>query len=180
MQAPRVMQQLKRFEWSRILAIKQISNADQPRQLPKDLTNSLHGRKLQVPTLGCLRCSRDCENSRSCHGKLRPLPETESVARNITAHRGDQDSCTLECTRQHCVSDNAIFKILQTRKSAEMTGYTVHTGASKKFVSGWDRIFDSSDDKPAPKKKKAARKSAAKAAKKVATKAARKAAKKKS
>jgi hypothetical protein len=22
-----------------------------------------------------------------------------------------------------------------------MTGYTVHTGASKKFVSGWDRIF---------------------------------------
>jgi hypothetical protein len=108
------------------------------------------------------------------------LPETESVARNITAHRGDQDSCALECARQHCVSDNAIFKILQTRKSAEMTGYTVHTGASKKFVSGWDRIFDSSDDKPAPKKKKAARKSAAKAAKKVATKAARKAAKKKS
>lgn len=23
-----------------------------------------------------------------------------------------------------------------------MTGYTVHTGTSKKFVSGWDRIFD--------------------------------------
>ncbi|MFN8707257.1 MAG: hypothetical protein ACK50J_11295, partial [Planctomyces sp.] len=22
-----------------------------------------------------------------------------------------------------------------------MTGYTVHTGASKKFVSGWDRVF---------------------------------------
>lgn len=22
-----------------------------------------------------------------------------------------------------------------------MTGYTVHTGASKKFVSGWDKIF---------------------------------------
>jgi hypothetical protein len=22
-----------------------------------------------------------------------------------------------------------------------MTGYTVHTGASKKFVAGWDRIF---------------------------------------
>jgi hypothetical protein len=22
-----------------------------------------------------------------------------------------------------------------------MTGYTVHTGASKKFVNGWDRIF---------------------------------------
>ncbi len=26
-----------------------------------------------------------------------------------------------------------------------MTGYTVHTGASKKFVSGWDRIFADSD-----------------------------------
>jgi hypothetical protein len=22
-----------------------------------------------------------------------------------------------------------------------VTGYTVHTGASKKFVSGWDRVF---------------------------------------
>lgn len=22
-----------------------------------------------------------------------------------------------------------------------MTGYTVHTGASKKFVSGWDKVF---------------------------------------
>ena len=44
-----------------------------------------------------------------------------------------------------------------------MTGYTVHTGASKKFVSGWDRIF-SDDDAPtktkgkAKKKKKAAKK----------------------
>ena len=39
-----------------------------------------------------------------------------------------------------------------------MTGYTVHTGASKKFVSGWDRIFadeDKSDSKAAKKKKKA-------------------------
>lgn len=26
-----------------------------------------------------------------------------------------------------------------------MTGYTVHTGASKKFVSGWDRIFSDSE-----------------------------------
>ncbi|MFM7168966.1 MAG: hypothetical protein ACKPJJ_33965 [Planctomycetaceae bacterium] len=25
-----------------------------------------------------------------------------------------------------------------------MTGYTVHTGASKKFVSGWDRVFGTS------------------------------------
>jgi len=22
-----------------------------------------------------------------------------------------------------------------------MTGYTVHTGTSKKFISGWDRVF---------------------------------------
>ena len=28
-----------------------------------------------------------------------------------------------------------------------MTGYTVHTGTSKKFVSGWDRVFG--DDKDA-------------------------------
>ena len=27
-----------------------------------------------------------------------------------------------------------------------MTGYTVHTGASKKFVSGWDRVFSSKAD----------------------------------
>jgi hypothetical protein len=24
-----------------------------------------------------------------------------------------------------------------------MTGYTVHTGTSKKFTKGWDNIFDS-------------------------------------
>ena len=48
------------------------------------------------------------------------------------------------------------------------------------LTAGMTAPTDSSDDKPAPKKKKAARKSAAKAAKKVATKAARKAAKKKS
>jgi hypothetical protein len=37
-----------------------------------------------------------------------------------------------------------------------MTGYTVHTGASKKFVSGWDRIFSDDDaaEKPAEKTKK--------------------------
>lgn len=28
-----------------------------------------------------------------------------------------------------------------------MTGYTVHTGTSKKFVSGWDRVFSKSNDK---------------------------------
>lgn len=27
-----------------------------------------------------------------------------------------------------------------------MTGYTVHTGASKKFVSGWDRVFSGKAD----------------------------------
>ena len=45
-----------------------------------------------------------------------------------------------------------------------MTGYTVHTGASKKFVSGWDRIFSDSNSAKAesgstqkkPKAKKAA------------------------
>ena len=40
-----------------------------------------------------------------------------------------------------------------------MTGYTVHTGASKKFVSGWDRIFD---DKPEEEKEEKATKSKAK------------------
>lgn len=32
-----------------------------------------------------------------------------------------------------------------------MTGYTVHTGTSKKFVNGWDRIFVGSpgEEKPA-------------------------------
>ncbi|MEZ6130301.1 MAG: hypothetical protein R3C59_16580 [Planctomycetaceae bacterium] len=37
-----------------------------------------------------------------------------------------------------------------------MTGYTVHTGASKKFVSGWDRIFsaDANKKKTSDKKKK--------------------------
>ncbi len=28
-----------------------------------------------------------------------------------------------------------------------MTGYTVHTGASKKFVEGWDAIFGSQKEK---------------------------------
>lgn len=44
-----------------------------------------------------------------------------------------------------------------------MTGYTVHTGTSKKFSNGWDRIFggDSPADPPekAPKKPKAKEKS---------------------
>jgi hypothetical protein len=33
-----------------------------------------------------------------------------------------------------------------------MTGYTVHTGASKKFVSGWDRVFSGKADTKADTK----------------------------
>jgi hypothetical protein len=51
-----------------------------------------------------------------------------------------------------------------------MTGYTVHTGTSKKFASGWDQIFGDQPEKDggksrkkkAAKKKTAAKKSAAK------------------
>ena len=32
-----------------------------------------------------------------------------------------------------------------------MTGYTVHTGASKKFVSGWDRVFSGKAEETAGK-----------------------------
>jgi hypothetical protein len=51
-----------------------------------------------------------------------------------------------------------------------MTGYTVHTGSTKKFSSGWDRIFsgDTSGESGAPttsaKKKAASKKSAPKKA----------------
>ncbi|MEO2013046.1 MAG: hypothetical protein ABGZ53_01610 [Fuerstiella sp.] len=45
-----------------------------------------------------------------------------------------------------------------------MTGYTVHTGTSKKFVSGWDHIFTYDD---APSKTKSKAKNKKKAAKKV-------------
>jgi hypothetical protein len=35
-----------------------------------------------------------------------------------------------------------------------MTGYTVHTGSSEEFASGWDRIFgDNKKKAPKPKKK---------------------------
>ena len=51
-----------------------------------------------------------------------------------------------------------------------MTGYTVHTGASKKFVAGWDNIFGgeskAADKKAAGTKKPAARKKSPKAKKK--------------
>lgn len=46
-----------------------------------------------------------------------------------------------------------------------MTGYTVHTGASKKFVDGWDRVFSdsSSDNKKAATGKSGAKKATKKA-----------------
>ncbi len=42
-----------------------------------------------------------------------------------------------------------------------MTGYTVHTGTSKKFTEGWDRIF-TGKKKSAKKTKAAAGKSKSK------------------
>jgi len=43
-----------------------------------------------------------------------------------------------------------------------MTGYTVHTGTSKKFVSGWDRVFaartEAKSGATSDKKKKSANK----------------------
>ncbi|MCA9073632.1 MAG: hypothetical protein KDA93_01265 [Planctomycetaceae bacterium] len=32
-----------------------------------------------------------------------------------------------------------------------MTGYTVHTGASEKFVEGWDKVFGDQKKKPGKK-----------------------------
>ncbi|QDT52897.1 hypothetical protein Pan44_09100 [Caulifigura coniformis] len=43
-----------------------------------------------------------------------------------------------------------------------MTGYTVHTGASKKFATGWDRVFGKAVKKTAATGPKAAKKPAAK------------------
>lgn len=39
-----------------------------------------------------------------------------------------------------------------------MTGYTVHTGSTKKYSSGWDNIFSGKKTKKKATKKKAARK----------------------
>lgn len=50
-----------------------------------------------------------------------------------------------------------------------MTGYTVHTGASEKFVEGWDQIF-----KRTAKTKKAEKSAPAKKAAKKAVKKAKK------
>jgi len=37
-----------------------------------------------------------------------------------------------------------------------MTGYTVHTGSSKKFISGWDRVFSGGKSEGKGKAKAAA------------------------
>lgn len=58
-----------------------------------------------------------------------------------------------------------------------MTGYTVHTGTSKKFTEGWDNIFDSK--KSAGKKAETKKKPAKKKKKKSATAKAKSAVKKK-
>ena len=44
-----------------------------------------------------------------------------------------------------------------------MTGYTVHTGSSKKFAQGWDQIFKgtASTKSAKPASKKAAKKKSA-------------------
>jgi hypothetical protein len=46
-----------------------------------------------------------------------------------------------------------------------MTGYTVHTGSTLKFSSGWDRIFGNAKG-AAPRKKTAAKKKGSTAGKK--------------
>lgn len=64
---------------------------------------------------------------------------------------------------------------LQSRKTTafrqgtiSMTGYTVHTGSTKKFASNWDEIFA----KPGAKKQSAGKPAAAKSATKSATESA--------
>ncbi len=44
-----------------------------------------------------------------------------------------------------------------------MTGYTVHTGASKKFVSGWDRVFGAEPEPSSSKTAAAGKKQKGKA-----------------
>ena len=53
-----------------------------------------------------------------------------------------------------------------------MTGYTVHTGTSKKFTEGWDNVFTNqkSAGKKSGKKKEAGKKSATAKAKPAAKK----------
>ena len=47
-----------------------------------------------------------------------------------------------------------------------MTGYTVHTGASKKFVSGWDNVFGNAPAKMAAGKSAATAKAKSSSVKK--------------
>jgi len=42
------------------------------------------------------------------------------------------------------------------RRGFAMTGYTVHTGSSKKFISGWDRVFSGGKSEGKGKSKAAA------------------------
>lgn len=58
-----------------------------------------------------------------------------------------------------------------------MTGYTVHTGASKKFVSGWDRVFGDDSSSGGKAATRGSRKSAGDGAAKSAAAKAAKAAK---
>lgn len=51
-----------------------------------------------------------------------------------------------------------------------MTGYTVHTGTSKKFTEGWDNIFDSKKSVGKNSGKKKAVKKATSAKAKTASK----------
>ncbi|MCA9039716.1 MAG: hypothetical protein KDA65_05140 [Planctomycetaceae bacterium] len=51
-----------------------------------------------------------------------------------------------------------------------MTGYTVHTGSSKKYASGWDDIFNKGTKKKKATKKKASTKKTAGTKKKAAKK----------
>ncbi len=64
-----------------------------------------------------------------------------------------------------------------------MTGYTVHTGSTEAFSSGWDNIFGGKSRQSGAKKaagtKAAAKKTAAKATRPAAKKAAKKAARRK-
>jgi hypothetical protein len=65
------------------------------------------------------------------------------------------------------------YPINEEGRTLTMTGYTVHTGASKKFVSGWDRVFGAESYDKSAKKKKKKQKSGAKSANKTGAKAAK-------
>jgi len=83
-----------------------------------------------------------------------------------------------------CIDDLSGYRPRLHQKQREhksMTGYTVHTGASKKFVAGWDHIFtDGKSAKKKTKKKAAKKKAASKPTSKKKAPVKKKAAKKKS